>query len=125
MNKIFKSVNAQNLEDVLLDVGYIKHNFNKLRNRTIEVNKEITELNTEYGKLCAQLENIKQDTIKLEQKKKRTYKREDSDRVDEIREELKKLNEDKIKINEITQEKKKKKTNTVTKRQKYQVTPNH
>ena len=103
MNKIFKSVNAQNLEDVLLDVGYIKHNFNKLRNRTIEVNKEITELNTEYGKLCAQLEKIKQDTINLEQKKKRTYKREDSDRVDEIREELKKLNEDKIKINEITQ----------------------
>ena len=103
MNKIFKSVNAQNLEDVLLDVGYIKHNFNKLRNRTIEVNKEITELNTEYGKLCAQLEKIKQDTIKEEEKKKRTFKREDSDRVVEIREELKKLNEDKIKINEIIQ----------------------
>ena len=103
MNKIFKSVNAQNLEDVLLDVGYIKHNFNKLRNRTIEVNKEITELNTEYVKLCAQLEKIKQDTIKEEEKKKRTFKREDSDRVVEIREELKKLNEDKIKINEIIQ----------------------
>ena len=103
INKIFKSVNAQNLEDVLIDVGYIKYNFNHLRNRIIEVNKEISQLNNEYGKLCEQLEKIKQDTIKEVQKKKRTYKREDSDRVDEIRNELKKLNEDKVKINEINQ----------------------
>ena len=101
MNKIFKSVNAKNLDDVLLDVGHIKYNFNTLRNRTIKTNEEICELNNQYKILNEQLEKIKNDTIDLELIKKSTYKREDQSRVNEIKKELKKLNEDKNKINEL------------------------
>ena len=101
MNKIFKSVNAKNLDDVLLDVGHIKYNFNNLRNRTIKTNEEIIELNNQYKILCEQLNKIKNDTIDLEQIKKSTYKREDQSRVDEIKNELEKLNKDKNKINEF------------------------
>ena len=101
MNKIFKSVNAKNLDDVLLDVGHIKYNFNTLRNRTIKTNEEICELNNQYKILNEQLEKIKNDTIDLELIKKSTYKREDQSRVNEIKKELKKLNEDKNKINEM------------------------
>ena len=102
LDKIFKSVNAKNLDDVLLDAENIKHNFNKLRNRIIEINKEITYLNSQYVKHCKQLEGIKNETIELEQKKKVSYKREDMDRVEEIKNELKELNKEKSKINEIT-----------------------
>ena len=102
MNKIFKSVNAKNLDDVLLDVGHIKYNFNTLRNQIIKTNEEISELNNKYKILCEQLEKIKSDTIKEEQKKKRTYKRENQARVEEIKKELKKINEDKTKINEMS-----------------------
>ena len=103
MNKIFKSVNAKNLDDVLYDVNYIKHNFNQLKNRITEVNQDITNLNNEYNKLCIQLDNIKKEISNEEQKKKSTYKREDRNRVEEINQELKKLNEDKYKIKEIIQ----------------------
>ena len=92
MNKIFKSVNAKNLDDVLYDVNYIKHNFNQLKNRITEVNQDITNLNNEYNKLCIQLDNIKKEISNEEQKKKLTYKREDRNRVEEINQELKKLN---------------------------------
>ena len=102
LDKIFKSVNAKNLDDVLLDAENIKHNFNKLRNRIIEVNKEITFLNSQYVKHCKQLEGIKNDIIKLEEKKKVTYERDDMDRVEEIKNELNELNKEKSKINEIT-----------------------
>ena len=85
MNKIFKSVNAKNLDDVLYDVNYIKHNFNQLKNRITEVNQDITNLNNEYNKLCIQLDNIKKEISNEEQKKKSTYKREDRNRVEEIR----------------------------------------
>ena len=102
LDKIFKSVNAKNLDDVLLDAENIKHNFNKLRNRIIEINKEITYLNSQYVKHCKQLEGIKNETIELEQKKKVSYKREDMDRVEEIKNELDELNKEKSKINEIT-----------------------
>ena len=101
MNKIFKSVNAKNLDDVLLDAGHIKYDFNTLRNKTINTNEKITELNNQYKTLCEQLEKIKMDIIKEEEIKKRTYKREDQSHVDEIKKELKKLNEDKSKINEM------------------------
>ena len=101
MNKIFKSVNAKNLDDVLLDVGHIKYDFNTLRNKTINTNEKISELNNQYKTLCEQLEKIKMDIIKEEEIKKRTYKREDQSHVDEIKKELKKINEDKSKINEM------------------------
>ena len=102
LDKIFKSVNAKNLDDVLLDADNIKHNFNKLRNRIMEINKEITVLNSQYVKHCKQLEEIKNDIIKLEEKKKVTYERDDMDRVEEIKNELNELNKEKNKINEIT-----------------------
>ena len=38
MNKIFRSVNAKNLDDVLYDVSYINHNFNQLKKRIVAVN---------------------------------------------------------------------------------------
>ena len=101
MNKIFRSVNAKNLDDVLLDVSYINHNFNKLRNRIVGVNQDLIDLNNEYTNLCIKLDRIKKETILEEQKSKNTYKREDTERVKQIGIELKKINEDKYKINEF------------------------
>ena len=103
MNKIFRSVNANNLDDVLLDVSYINHKFIQLKNRIVAINQNISDLNSEYTKLCLKLEKIKKDIILEEKKNKTTYNREDAIRVIQIREELKQLNEDKIKINEIIQ----------------------
>ena len=43
MNKIFRSVNAKNLDDVLYDVSYINHNFNQLKKRIIKIKKKMME----------------------------------------------------------------------------------
>ena len=106
MNKIFRSVNAKNLDDVLYDVSYINHNFNQLKKRIVAVNQNISDLNSEYGKLCLELEQIKNKIIIEEEKNKTTYRREDTDRYDQIKKEMKKLNEDKYKINEIIEKSK-------------------
>ena len=106
MNKIFRSVNAKNLDDVLYDVSYINHNFNQLKKRIVAVNQIISDLNSEYGKLCLELEQIKNKIIIEEEKNKTTYRREDTDRYDQIKKEMKKLNEDKYKINEIIEKSK-------------------
>ena len=106
MNKIFRSVNAKNLDDVLYDVSYINHNFNQLKKRIVAVNQNISDLNSEYGKLCLELENIKNKINVEEEKNKTTYRREDTDRYDQIKKEMKKLNEDKYKINEIIEKSK-------------------
>ena len=106
MNKIFRSVNAKNLDDVLLDVGYINHNFNQLKKRIIAANQDISDLNSEYTKLNIELEEIKKNIAIEELKNKTTYNKEDTERVEEIRQELKKLNEDKYKVNEIIQKNK-------------------
>ena len=106
MNKIFRSVNAKNLDDVLYDVSYINHNFNQLKKRIVAVNQNISDLNSEYGKLCLELEQIKNKINVEEEKNKTTYRREDTDRYDQIKKEMKKLNEDKYKINEIIEKSK-------------------
>ena len=106
MNKIFRSVNAKNLDDVLYDVSYINHNFNQLKKRIVAVNQIISDLNSEYGKLCLELEQIKNKINVKKKKNKTTYRREDTDRYDQIKKEMKKLNEDKYKINEIIEKSK-------------------
>ena len=106
MNKIFRSVNAKNLEDVLIDVGYINHKFIQLKKRTVEINQSISELNSEYVKLCMRLTKIKEEIDIEEEKNKTSYSREDKNRVVEIRKEMKKINDDKYKINEIIQKEK-------------------
>ena len=106
MNKIFRSVNAKNLDDVLYDVSYINHNFTQLKKRIVAVNQNISDLNNEYGKLCLELEKIKNKINIEEEKNKTTYRREDTDRFHQVKKELKKLNEDKYKINEIIEKSK-------------------
>ena len=103
MNNIFKSVNAQNLDDVLLDVSNIKSDFNRLKNRIVDTNKKISYLNSDYSKFCLQLQGINNDIIIEENKRKTTYQKDDQKRVEEIRNELKGINEEKNKIQEIIQ----------------------
>ena len=68
MNKVFKSVNAKNLDDVLLDVNAINGRFNTLKNLIMKSNKEITDLNEEYSKKKIELKNIKKEKKKIELK---------------------------------------------------------
>jgi len=58
MNKIFRSVNAKNLDDVLLDVNSLNCKFNRLKNLIIKSNQDISQLNSIYSKLSKDLENI-------------------------------------------------------------------
>ncbi len=76
MNNIFKSVNAQNLDDVLLDVSNIKSDFNRLKNRIVDTNKKISYLNSDYSKFCLQLQGINNDIIIEENKRKTTYQKD-------------------------------------------------
>ena len=58
MNKIFRSVNANNLDDVLLDVNSINCKFNNLKTLIMKSNLDISNLNSIYSKLSKNLENI-------------------------------------------------------------------
>ena len=69
MNKIFRSVNANNLDDVLLDVNSINGRFNNLKNMIVKKNQEISNLNSKYSRLNKEIENIKKE-IKLNKHKK-------------------------------------------------------
>ena len=106
MNKIFRSVNAKNLDDVLFDVSYTNHRFNHLKIKIIAMNQKLSDLNREYVKLCSQLEGVRKDIAIAEEKSKTTYHREDAKIVEEIRQDLKKLNEDKYKLNVLIQKSK-------------------
>ena len=103
MNKIFKSVNAKNLDDVLLDVNYIKSKFNKLKNNIINMNLNISNLNSEYSNLNKKLIEVKQEIIVIQNKKNAFLNQKDQKRLIEIQNELKKLNESENRIKEITQ----------------------
>ena len=103
MNKIFKSVNAKNLDDVLLDVNYIKTKFNKLKSNIINKNLDISNLNSEYSNLNKKLVEIKQEIIQTQNKKKTFLNQKDQKRLIVIKNELKKLNENENRIKEITQ----------------------
>ena len=106
MNKIFRSVNAKNLDDVLFDVSYTNYRFNSLKIKIVSMNQKINDLNAKYVKLCNQLKQIKKDIAIAEEKSKTTYHREDTDRVEQIRQDLKKLKEEQYKINVMIQKSK-------------------
>ena len=104
MNKIFRSVNANNLDDVLLDVNSINGRFNNLKNMIVKKNQEISNLNSKYSRLNKEIENIKKE-IKLNKHKKveaftqkeqdkifkiKTMFKSEKDEQNEIREEIQK-----------------------------------
>ena len=104
MNKIFRSVNANNLDDVLLDVNSINGRFNNLKNMIVKKNQEISNLNAKYSRLNKEIENIKIE-IKLNKHKKveaftqkeqdkifkiKTMFKSEKDEQNEIREEIQK-----------------------------------
>ena len=105
MNKIFKSVHAKNLDDVLYDVNYLKSKFNKLKNNTIKMNLDISNLNSEYSKLDKNLFEINKEIVlaKNKNKKSTVLNQEDQKRLIEINNELKKIHENENRIKEITQ----------------------
>ena len=103
MNKIFKSVNAKNLDDVLLDVDFIKSKFNKLKNNIINKNLNISKLNSDYTKLKKNLNDVKKRIIIIQQKNNTIFSQQDQKRLIEIKNELKKIKENEYKIKEILQ----------------------
>ena len=105
MNKIFKSVNAKNLDDVLYDVNYIKSKFNKLKNNIINMNLDISNLNSEYSQLGKILNDINKEIILTKNKNKNStvLNQKDQKRLIEIKNELKKINENENRIKEIIQ----------------------
>ena len=103
MNKIFKSVNAKNLDDVLLDVNSINARFNNLKNKIIKLNQDISNLNSEYSNLNRKLNEINQEIISVKNKKNTFFNQQDQKRIIEIKNELKKINENENRIKEITQ----------------------
>ena len=102
MNKIFKSVNAKNLEDVLVDANHIKSKFNNLKNNIISLNKEISDLNSEYSQYKNELMNIEKNIV-LNKNKKNIFNEEEQNKIIEIKNNLKKLEENNLRIKEIIQ----------------------
>ena len=103
MNKIFKSVNAKNLDDVLLDVNNLKFKFNKLKNDTIIKNLNISDLNNEYSKLNKKLNDIRNEIILTKNKKNTVFNQNDQERLMEIKNEINKINENEYRIKELMQ----------------------
>ena len=103
MNKIFKSVNAKNLDDVLLDVDFIKTKFNKLKNNIINKNLNISKLNSDYSKLEKNLNDVKKKIIIIQKKNNTIFSQQDQKRLIEIKNELKKIKENEYKIKETLQ----------------------
>ena len=103
MNKIFKSVNAKNLDDVLLDVNNIKFKFNKLKNDTITKNLNISDLNNEYSKLSKKLNDIRNEIILTKNKKNTALNQNDQERLMEIKNEINRINENEYRKKELIQ----------------------
>ena len=102
MNKIFKSVNAKNLEDVLVDVNKIKSKFNNLKNSIISLNKDISNLNGEYSQFKNELMNIEKQIV-LNKNKKNIFNEEEQNKIIEIKNNLKKIKENNLRTKEIIQ----------------------
>ena len=85
MNKVFKSVNAKNLDDVLLDVNAINGRFNTLKNLIMKSNKEITDLNEEYSKKKIELKNIKKEIILNKNKEQEIFSQREQDKIFKIK----------------------------------------
>ena len=92
MNKIFKSVNAKNLDDVLLDVNSINARFNTLKNFIISYNQDISELNSKFSKLNKNLKNIQNQIILNKNKKVETFNQREQDKIFKIKTAYQKTN---------------------------------
>ena len=103
MNKIFKSVNAKNLDDVLVDVNSIKAKFNNLKNNIINLNQKISNLNSEHSNLNNELKDIQKHIISNKNKKYYFFNEEEQNRIIEIKNELKKNKENNLRMKEIIQ----------------------
>ena len=85
MNKVFKSVNASNLDDVLLDVNSINHRFNTLKNLIMSCNQEITNLNEEYSKKKEELKRIKKEIKLNKNKEEEIFSQREQDKIFKIK----------------------------------------
>ena len=103
MNKIFKSVNAKNLDDVLLDVNSINARFNNLKNKIIKLNQDISNLNSKYSQLNKNYIDIQKQILNNKTKKKNKFKEEEQNLIIHINNLLKKEREEQNKIRESIQ----------------------
>ena len=85
MNKIFKSVNANNLDDVLLDVNSINGRFNHLKNLIIKYNQEISNLNAKYSRLQKEIVNIKREIKNNKNKKVEKFTQREQENIFRIK----------------------------------------
>ena len=85
MNKIFRSVNANNLDDVLLDVNSINGRFNNLKNMIVKKNQEISNLNAKYSRLNKEIENIKKEIKLNKHKKVEAFTQKEQDKIFKIK----------------------------------------
>ena len=103
MNKIFKSVNAKNLDDVLLDVNSINARFNNLKNKIIKLNQDISNLNSIYSKLNKDYIDIQKQILSNKNRKSNKFKEEEQNLIIHINNLSKKEKEEQNKIRETIQ----------------------
>ena len=82
LHKIFKSVNAKNLDDVLLDVNVINGKFNTLKNKSMSLNQEISNLNSILSQLNRKLNEINDKIILSKNKYDNIFKDEEQKIID-------------------------------------------
>ena len=90
MNKIFRSVNAKNLDDVLLDVNSLNCKFNRLKNLVMKSNEDISNLNSKYSKLSKNLEDIKKQINKNKNETVNAFSDIEQDKIIKIKNYLQK-----------------------------------
>ena len=103
MNKIFKSVNAKNLDDVLLDVNSINARFNNLKNKIIKLNQDISNLNSVYSQLNKNYIDIQKQILSNKTRKQNKFKEEEQNLIIHINNLSKKEREEQNKIREDIQ----------------------
>ena len=105
MNKIFKSVNANNLDDVLLDVNSINGRFNHLKILITKSNQDISDLNSLYSKLIKDLEHIQKQIRINKNKKTLSLNERENDKLIRIKHCFKKEKEEQNEIRKEIQKK--------------------
>ena len=103
MNKIFKSVNAKNLDDVLLDVNSINARFNNLKKKIINLNLNISDLNSTYSHLNKDYMDIQKQIITKKTEKSKKFKESEQKKIIEINNLSKKEREEQNLIRETIQ----------------------
>ncbi len=103
MNKIFKSVNAKNLDDVLLDVNSINSRFNNLKNKIIKLNQDISNLNSIYSQLNKNYIDIQKQIQSKKTVNNKKFKESEQKKILEMNNLSKKEREEQNQIREIIQ----------------------